>query len=207
MLNFFTLEEPFNLILIIPIFVSLATTSKFHIKSLNVTLLFLFCFFFIQYVESYIILILLALFLSKNFILKLIKKKYKFTDLQKEIYHRDFSLLTEEEFTNLFENARMISTKSQKHLMTTGDRLDKVYYFAQVPPPSVIHLKMKNTIISYIREGSWIGIVEFLLYINNMYHDKYLVELSIGKNKHEIVYFEWDVSVYILLNDSIWIIC
>jgi hypothetical protein len=198
MLNFFTFQKPFNVILVIPILVSLATTSKFHIKSLNITLLFLFSFFHLQYVESYIILVLIIFFLTKNFFLNLCRKKHQFTDLQKDIYERDFSLLTEDEFATLFDKARMVSTRSHRNLITIGEKINKIYYFASVPPPSMIYLKMKHTVISYIKEGCWIGIVEFLLYFNNVYHDKYLVELSIGRNTHDIIYYEWDISVYLI---------
>jgi hypothetical protein len=195
-MNFFTLQEPYDILLVIPIIVSLATTSKFHIKSLNLTLLFLFSFFHVQYIESYLIFAFIVLYVSKNTLIKLLKKRHTFTDLQREIYTRDFSLLTEDEFLNLFENAKIVSTKSHKNLMTIGAKIEKIYYFASVPYPSIIYLKMRNTIISYIKEGSWIGIVEFLIYINNIYHDKNLVELSTGRNNQEIIYYEWEVMVY-----------
>jgi hypothetical protein len=194
-LTFFTPNEPYNILLVIPILVSLTTTSKFHIKSLNVTLLFLFSFFHLQYIESYLIFLFILLYLLKNPVIRFFKRSHRFTDLQHEIFSRDFSMLTEDEFNILFENAKMVSTKSHKNLMTIGAKIEKVYYFASVPYPSIIYLKMKNTIISYIKEGSWIGIVEFLIYVNNVYHDKNLVELSTGRNNQDIVYFEWEVTV------------
>ena len=79
--------------------------------------------------------------------------------------------------------------------MAIGQKFDKVYYFATVPVPSLISLKMKNTIISYIKDGCWIGVVELILYINNIYNDKNLVELTVGRNNREVIYFEWDAMV------------
>src|SRR5690606_13009471 len=150
MVNLFTIEEPYYTVLLIPIIVSTLTTSKLFTISLNITLLILFSFFTFQYLETYIVLFFIFCFLTKNFFKKIFKRKILLTDLQREIYNRDFYLLTEEQFILFFEKANLITTKLPKQITAIGTNFNKVYYFAKIPRHNMVHLKFNEHILSYI---------------------------------------------------------
>jgi hypothetical protein len=121
------------------------------------------------------------------------------TDTQSYIKKYFLDVFSEEEFLLLFENAKQVNIKRKTHLVKSGERLDKIYYFAIIPSFSTVCLRHKdNTIISYLRNNCWIGLVELILYLNNNMNNKNLCNITLETNTSEIVYFEWDIKVMIL---------
>jgi hypothetical protein len=199
-LNFLVFEQPYLVILIIPIIHSYLTTSKKYMKTINILSLFIFALIemilFTYYVEPYLIIaFLIYLLIDFTLIKKIIKSKVILTENQKVIYNNFSDFLTEEDFLLLFNSAKMVTSKTHKKLVSSGADLNKVYYFAVVPNYCNIHIKYDNIIISYIKSHTWIGLLEFIFYYRNSSLNKYLIDLCMEHSTNDVVYYEWDIDV------------
>ena len=114
--------------------------------------------------------------------------------IEQYFYQRDFQdHLTKPEFLELFDIAekRVISQQTLS-LAVQNNRFDKLYYFALIPAVGSITLKNNDKVFSYLREGSWIGIVEFILnYIKNE-DSKWLVNIDCDNLTDIITVYEFD---------------
>jgi hypothetical protein len=205
MIRFFTIEEPFYIFLIVPLIISTFTTSKTWLRILNLVILKIFFVFLIagdiSLLDSWLFLSLM-IGISVYFIWTRIRTKYfsgsqiSLNDTEQYIYDRDFrSLMKEEEFRMFFNLGRKESFKNKGYLAEEGMKFEKVFYLASIPAYKSILLKSKNTLISYLRAGSWIGIIELIFHMNNTKDDKWLVSIEVENPDVEIVYYEWDVEV------------
>lgn len=209
MVKFFSFEEPFYIFLIVPIYVSTLTTSNKYLLIINQSTLLIFDLIYLTYDKSYIdawVLLIMLLFsicfITRNSLNKLISSNNVIVleGLQKYIYDRDFKdLFTEDEFLCLMNLALLKKTVNKKNLAVEGECFDKIIYLATIPSYPSIVLKTKNTVISYLHEGSWLGVVEFILYYDDNQekmditdNNKWLVSLDIEKDDVEITYYEWD---------------
>ncbi len=171
-------------------------------KAINIISLVIFAtielIYMPYYVEPYLLFgFLLYLLIDYTVLPNIFRKKIMLTESQKAIYNNLSYYLTEYDFLMLFNSANMVSTKLGKKLVTTGTDLNKLYYFAVVPNYSNLHIKFDNTIISYIKSNTWIGLLEFILYSHNNTYNKYLIDLCMEHSNNEIIYYEWDINVNI----------
>ena len=199
-IHFLTIDEPFVIILIVPIIHSIISTSKDFMRFINHSCLSIFVIFYIFHDYTYLepwILLKFNIFLILDYIgiRKIFKNKLYLTEDQINIYKNFSEFFTQEEFILFFNSANIIKTKSKIDLLNTGDPLKKIYYFAEVPNYSNIHIKYKDTILSYIKSDTWIGLIEFILLIRYKTYDKYLIDLHMEKTSNQVTYYEWDLSV------------
>ena len=201
-IHFLSIDEPFITILIIPIIHSIFSTSKDYMKLINYTFLSIFVLYYIFYDYTYLEPWILLKFnilkiLDYIGIRNLFKHKQYLTEEQVNIYKHFSEFFTQEEFILFINSANMVKTKSKEDIVNTGDSLRKIYYFSEVPNYSNIHIKYKDTILSYIKSNTWIGLIEFILFLRYKKYDKYLIDLHMEKTSSNIVYYEWDLSVSI----------
>ena len=167
MIKSLLVNEPIYLILLIPFFLSLLTTSNTNLYLLNASIILFFCFSHLYFDYSYldawvfvIILVLSYLYRKKEKIGELVKFKdaVYFTGIEKYVYDRDFKLLlTEEEFRLFIDIAQMKKNKDNLNLAVEGEKIEKIIYIATIPAYRSLILKSNETIISYLHEGSWLG--------------------------------------------------
>jgi hypothetical protein len=124
--------------------------------------------------------------------------------MEKFIYERDFKqVLSEHDFRVFFEMAELKKLKKSTELAREGESFENVFYFAKIPGRKSIVLKNKDTAISYLEEGSWIGVVELIMYNADNNLDKWLVDLHVHYDIEEIVYYQWDKNSLVnLMNFS-----
>jgi hypothetical protein len=161
------LEEPFYIFLICHLIVSSLTTSKRYLYVMNLLILIFFSVLFINTnttcISGWILLFvvfLVILYNSKNKLIKLFgnEEKVEFNSMEKYIYDRDFKLLfTEEEFKIFISLGQMKVTKDKDNLALEDSYYDKLIYIATIPAYRSVMLKAKDTLISYLHEGSWLG--------------------------------------------------
>ena len=167
MVDLITIKEPFYIFPIVSIITSSITTSKRWLFLINLTVLLIFCFFFL-YVDVYLIDIWIVFILTILIIINSLRAKLTkyfssgsnvtFEAVEKYIYDRDFKLLfNEEEFKLLFNTAVMKKTKERIELSKEGENFERVFYLATIPSYKSVILKAKNTTISYLHEGAWLG--------------------------------------------------
>jgi len=114
--------------------------------------------------------------------------------VEKVIYNRDFKdFLSEEDFIDFIRiGTKRTITKAKEILAVQNTKFDKLYYFAVIPKYQRVTLKSNDTIFSYLKEGAWIGIIEFILnYLDN--NDKtWLINLSCESSSDVIIVYEFD---------------
>lgn len=208
MVKFFTFEEPYYIILIIPLVISSLTTSKNFLLVLNLAILFIFDLIYLErrqaYIDAWFLLFvifgIILYHLRHRFVEWLNRDKgIEFEGIEKYIYDRDFKILfTEEEFRLFLNIAQMKKAKDKVDLVVEGDKVEKLIYFATIPAYRSVLLKSKTTTISYLHEGAWVGVVEFFLHLtkgdykSQVDNQKWLVSLSLEIDENEITYYEWD---------------
>jgi hypothetical protein len=112
-------------------------------------------------------------------------------DLQ-YVKDRDFSTLSQEEFDDLFRYAHKRNIKTKDKVITVQNtKFDTIYYFAVIPKTAVVSIKYKDTLISYVKEGAWLGSVEFISSYQQE-NSKWAIDVEIKNNDTEIIYYEWD---------------
>jgi hypothetical protein len=118
------------------------------------------------------------------------------------IYNREFKeIFNYDEFKNIFlknSEIRRYSSK-KKFFFSEGGPFDKIYYFISVPNSALITLKHKSTSISYLKESSWIGVVEFMTQLFDDSQRRWLIGLEMENvNEEEVIWIEWnkDVKVF-----------
>jgi len=131
---------------------------------------------------------------------KVIADSKKFKE-EECIYNREFKdIFTYDEFKNILMincEIRRYSNK-KKFFFSEGGPFDKVYFFINIPRTVLITIKHKNTSISYLKDGSWIGVVEFMTQVFDDSQRKWLIGLEMeNMNEEEIVWMEWNKDVKI----------
>jgi hypothetical protein len=128
---------------------------------------------------------------------------FKDTIDEKFVYNKEFSTeFNYEEFTRILMKNCTLKKFSKKYKLfsSEGGPFDKVYYFVSVPKSALITLKHQKIVISYLKESSWIGVVEF---ISQMFDDsqrRWVVGLEIDNPaEEELVWLEWEKDVIIYL--------
>ncbi len=163
----YVLEEPYYIFLICQLIVSSMTTSKKYLYVMNLLILTFFSLFLLttntSCVIGWILLSLVFLIILYNLRHKLVKlfgqvEKIEFNSMEKYIYDRDFKLLfTEDEFKTFISLGQMKVTKDKDNLALEDAHFDKLIYIATIPAYRSVMLKAKDTLISYLHEGSWLG--------------------------------------------------
>lgn len=122
-----------------------------------------------EFLDTIAIIVLLLIAHLYEYIKSYKLKHRELNTLEFYIYQRDFSnFLSKEEFLQFFDLAEKKIIKSKMSLAVQNSKFDKLYYFALIPKFGSIVLKNNDNIFSYLREGAWIGIVEFTLnYLKN----------------------------------------
>lgn len=204
---FLTLTRPFGMLMILPVLISIHITSITYVRIVGIISIFLFSLGNIyilsnEYVEIWVICIYLIFFLvyrAKNLISKSIEIVSKSnTDLE-AIYNKEFSMdFNQEEFKEIFMKNCIIKkfTKKKKLFCSEGGPFDKIYFFVNVPKSCLITLKHQKVVISYLKESSWIGIVEFITQLFDDTQRKWVVGLEIDNpSEEEVVWLEWEKDV------------
>jgi hypothetical protein len=210
MSNYLLSDHPLTIILLLPIIISVNVTSKLNTKIVGFSCLLLFSLLNIislnkTYPELWAI-IIYVLIHSALLLMKWNKQK-EYTKLGKTlpeeyayIRNRDFAILSNDEFDELFNNCRKVKTKNKEKILTnSSQRFDKVYYFAYVPKNALITIRYQNTIISYIKEGSWVGIVEFINFFYEKSSVNWIIDVELKNNDQEIIWYEWDMKVILVI--------
>jgi hypothetical protein len=156
-----------------------------------------------EYIELWII--------SIYFIFYLVIKAKSFISTRKEreeervfsddnyIYNREFQNdFTFDEYKNILMKNCSVRRNKKNHKLFTSEKgpFDKIYYFVIVPNKALLTLKHQDIVISYIKEGSWIGVVEFVAQLFDDTHRKWQIGLSVeNPTEEEIVWLEWDKDV------------
>jgi hypothetical protein len=125
--------------------------------------------------------------------------------LEEEIYRKYFiQIFSQNDFKNFFSIAQKKNYKKKINLSREGLLFDKIYFFAKIPLSNNIVLRNRDIAISYLEEGSWAGIIEFILYYTDTHYNRWLVDLHLHSDKHtEVIVYEWDVvSLYNLFLHS-----
>jgi hypothetical protein len=206
MSDYLLADNPLVIILLIPIIVSINVTSKLNTKLVGFFCLIVFSILNIIQYHSYPELwgIIIYVLIHSALLLMKWNKQREYTKIGKTlpeeyayIRNRDFSILTNDEFDELFSNCRKVKTKNKEKILTNStQRFDKVYYFAYVPKNALITIRYQNTIISYIKEGSWVGIVEFINFFYEKSAVNWIIDLELKNNDQEIIWYEWDMKVF-----------
>ena len=167
MVNFFLAESPFMILLLASIILSSITTTKQYLFYMDILILlsadFIFLLINIHFIDAWLLLfITLFIFIHKNkeSLTRIFSSgnKIKLEGIEQYIYDRDFKFLfTEEEFKMLLDISQLRKTKDKLNLATEGEKIDKLIYLATVPKYKSLILKTKDTIISYLKEGAWLG--------------------------------------------------
>jgi hypothetical protein len=201
-ISLFTINQPFYIFLVIPIIVSSLTTSTKMLYYLDILVLFVFGMG-VLIIDMYFIdgwVILLSLFVvitykNKDRIQKLFtpSEKVEFSEVEKYVYDREFKLLfTEEEFKTLMSIAQLKTTHSVDFLALEQDKFDRIIYLVTIPAYRSVMLQSKETVISYLHDGAWLGVVEFILHLNDQNNKNWLVSVLVEKDI-SISYYEWDL--------------
>lgn len=127
------------------------------------------------------------------------EREKRFTD-DNYIYNREFkNEFTYEEFFNiLMKNCDVRRHTGKKKLfMSEGARYNTIYYFVSIPKSALVTLKHQKTVISYLKENSWIGIVEFISQFFDDSKRTWVVGLEAeNPGEQEIVWLEWNKDVF-----------
>lgn len=206
-MDLISIDRPLSLILLAPVIIHVHLTHINYVRIISFLSVLLFAFgniFVMQKnyidlwgVSVYLICLMLYIFFNKNKQnkLRIFNQEH---DVAQILYDRDFkNYFTKEEFDTLFRNCIMrYIRKKNKLFAAEGGPFDKIYYFAFIPKNAFVSLKMNSTLISYIREGSWLGTVEFILQFFDDSQRKWLVEAQIDNiSDVDLVYLEWDKNV------------
>ena len=198
-------HKPLQALLLIPILISFHITSLTLVKVVSVTSIFLFSLgnIFILKNDFYelwaicIYLVFYLLFKAKNFNLKEENEKIKADE--EFIYDREFKNdFNYDEFMNiLFKNSEVKKFRKKFKLFTSeGGPFDKIYYFIKIPVSSYVTLRHQKIVISYLKESSWIGVVEFITQFFDDTQRKWMIGLDFDNpNEDELVWMEWDKDV------------
>lgn len=200
MFGFLIFDDPLYFFLFVPLVMCLCT-EKMH--KLNFAFILSCCILSLRRNVLYFdIWILLLLIINKTFEKYIYKQNTNeiLFELEKYIYDRDFKLhFTEDEFKLLFSIAQIKKSKNKFEIVKEGEKTDKIIYFATIPVYKSIYLKSKDTFISFIHEGSWLGIVEFIFHLfkseqtGKNYDSNWLVSIN-HENEDIVVYYEWDFT-------------
>ena len=160
-------QEPFYIFLICHLVVSTLTTSNRCLYVTNLIIVLIFSLFLLTdnaYCPVGWILLssvfLIIIYKLKHKLIKLFTsaEKIEFDSMEKYIYDRDFRLLfSEEEFKTFISLGQMKITKDCDNLAFEDSHFDKLIYIATIPAYRSVMLKAKNTLISYLHEGAWLG--------------------------------------------------
>jgi hypothetical protein len=113
----------------------------------------------------------------------------------KYIKDRDFESFSQDEFDELFRYSHKKYIKTKDRIITVQNtKFDTIYYFASIPKNAVISIKYKDTLISYVKEGAWLGSIEFITSYSQE-NAKWAIDVEIKNNDSEIIYYEWEKYV------------
>jgi hypothetical protein len=200
-------SQPLHAILILPIFVSLHITKLTLIKIISVSSIIFYSLaqilvFNNDFIELWALCIYLFFFLifkAKNLQISDIESSEKIIADEEFIYHRDFkNEFNYDEFCNIFLKDCEIKKCENKNkvFMTEGEPFEKIYYFIKIPTTTYVTIKHQKIIISYLKESSWIGVVEFLQEFFDTSQKKWLIGLDVDNpNQEEIIWMEWNKKV------------
>jgi hypothetical protein len=195
-------QEQMLLLPLITIFLILLIESNLTLIIINVAFLILYTFTNLFesrfYLDQWLILSLSLCFLGYN-VVKNLKRNYEdqcvnLSKLENYIYKRDYFLhFSKKNFKTFFDLATIKTCNNLKYLSKQGDPFDSIIFLARVPEFSEIKLENKDVALSYLRQGSWLGIVEFVLHISSKC-ENWLISCSITdeQNSNKIIYYEWD---------------
>lgn len=186
---------------------------------MNICILLIFAYSYLKknssYLDVWALLLVIGIFIFYDNRQKLAyilnyESKLTFEGIEKYIYDRDFKILfTEEEFRLFLNIAQMKKVKDTTLLAVEGEKIDKIIYLAMIPSYRSVMLRSRDTTISYLHEGAWLGVVEFFLHLNksdlmhlspgedananeNVESIKWLTSLTLGKENMDVTYYEWD---------------
>jgi len=115
------------------------------------------------------------------------------------IFNKDFQNdFTFDEFSNiLLKNCSLKRSHYRSKLFSSeGGPFDRIYYFVIIPKSAFVTLRHQKMIISYIKESSWIGVVEFISELFDDSMRQWNIGLSIDNpSGEEVVWLEWDKNV------------
>jgi hypothetical protein len=158
-----------------------------------------------KYYELWIILlylILYSIYSVKDFYSKQNHKiqMKRIVDEEIYIYEREFKKysITMEEYKNILMSGCTIRRSRNKYKLfaTEGGPFDKVYFFAIIPKDVLVSLTTNKTQICYLRDGAWIGVVEFITQVFDDSQRKWMVGLELSNQTNEdIIWLEWNKDV------------
>lgn len=122
------------------------------------------------------------------------------------IYKRDFEqFFTQNQFKMLFSKATKRKITSAKKLISRDYIFDKVIYISEITKPESVQIKFKEQEISHAREGTWLGITEFMTYFaNNADQMKYKLDVEfVYDREHHLEIYEWNIKdLYAFMIDN-----
>ena len=213
--DFISLHKPYTILLIIPNILIIIIEKNIILRLfLTLSLSFVSIYYLLKsylYIDIWITLAIILIF----FINSLYKhdnyngkiRNLLTGDMDNYIYQKDFqNLLSDSDFKYLFSFAKINRLRDKHSNIICGqhDHFEKIYYFAIVPLSSSINLIRNDTTISFIRESSWVGLVELGCQFrehsknhNSIYNNtgKWLFEISVKNKNYDVVYYEWDKEV------------
>jgi len=124
-------------------------------------------------------------------------KIFELNKIESVIYNRDFKeFLSESDFLDFIRvGSKKAITSASEILAQQNTQFDKLYYFAIIPKYEKVILKSDKTVFSYLKEGSWIGIVEFILNCLNNKDSKWLINLACESSSDVIIVYEFDKNL------------
>jgi hypothetical protein len=217
------LEDPLNFFLILDLFVIIYYHKKDKhkvLKWITFSILFLILILCLVFNPLFIDLWVLLILSSSLIIYKKLIEYFEFQKMkvreythynnveiegfEKYIYDRDFKkFMTNKQFLELFNSTDCKILKKTSELAREGSCFDKVFYFAKIPGKKSVVLRNNDITISYLEEGSWIGLIELILYYTDNSLDKWLIDLHFHYDNEDVIIYQWDVmSLINLVNYS-----
>jgi len=207
-MKFLFFEKPLVILMLIPILISIHVSNYKFIKLSSIITIFLYTLgnkliYNKEYIELWIICIYLLFYIVITAKKMINPKKEQIIGLdsidEDFIYKREFiNDFNFDDFKNIFLKNSSLKrfNRDKKIFATEGGLFDKVYYFIILPKTSLLTLTHQKTIISYIKESSWIGIVEFISEQFDENQKKWLIGLELeNPNLEEVVWLEWNKEV------------
>jgi hypothetical protein len=86
------------------------------------------------------------------------EQNVRMNKIEKTVFRKSFHRVFKPfQFKKVFELAGYKKTMLNKNFIIGGDSLRSIYYFPKIPKYERVVLKDKDTVLSYLNDGSWIG--------------------------------------------------
>ena len=206
MIHLLSTSSPYIVFLFIPLFYSGITTHKQWLCLLNMSIIFIYNIFILftnhfSYIDIWLYIVISIIIISHKTNLSFYFPHTKHNLLNKdenEIYNKFFTSplsLSKEQFKYFFSKGKLSKIKGRFTFIKNNSRFDKIYFFVKISNEFSVQMQRDNyTTVSYVKEGSWIGVINYERECLNETVQKWLMEVKCINDTAEIWYYEWNVQ-------------